>query len=53
MKKLPKEYGVLTYKNSDVKLNDIEYADAKVIFSENLHAAIKYIEAPFGRTKAL
>jgi hypothetical protein len=41
-----KEYGVLTHKNPDVKLNDIEYADDGVVFSEDRHATIKYIEEP-------
>jgi hypothetical protein len=54
MKKLPKKYGVLTHENPDIKLNDIEYADDGVVFSEDQHAAIKHTEAPpFGEAKAL
>jgi hypothetical protein len=54
MKKLLKEHGVLIHKNPNIKLNDIEYADDGVIFSEDQHAAIKHIETPPpGRAKAL
>jgi hypothetical protein len=44
--KLSKEYGVLTHETPNVKLNDIEYADDGVVFSEDQHTAIKHIEAP-------
>jgi hypothetical protein len=51
MKNVPEEFGIITYTEPTVKLNDIEYADDSVTFSENQFNAIHYIEALRGSSK--
>jgi hypothetical protein len=45
MKNILEEFRIITHTEPTVKLNDIEYVDDSVTFSENQFHAIRHIDA--------